>query len=107
MSNLTQIVILLGAAVLVVPLLKRLGLASVLGFLVAGVLIGPWGLGLINAPTAILHVTEFGVVLLMFVIGLELQPSRLWVLRHSVFGMGGHRCCVAGCCSELLPMCWA
>ena len=99
MSNLTQIVILLGAAVLVVPLLKRLGLASVLGFLVAGVLIGPWGLGLINAPTAILHVTEFGVVLLMFVIGLELQPSRLWVLRHSVFGMGGAQVL---CCGLLL-----
>ncbi|MDF0604104.1 monovalent cation:proton antiporter-2 (CPA2) family protein [Neisseriaceae bacterium TC5R-5] len=86
---LTQVVFLLAAAVIVVPVLQRFGLASVLGFLVAGIVIGPWGLGLVNDTAAVLHATEFGVVLLMFVIGLELQPSRLWVLRHAVFGVGG------------------
>ncbi|GLR11825.1 potassium transporter [Chitinimonas prasina] len=89
MSLLSQGVVLLASAVVAVPLLKRLGLASVLGYLAAGVAIGPWGLGLIAQPDAILHTTEFGVVLLLFIIGLELQPSRLWVLRRAVFGLGG------------------
>lgn len=89
MSVLSQAVVLLAAAVMVVPLLRYFGMASVLGYLVAGVLIGPWGLRLIEGPGEILHATEFSVVLLMFVIGLELQPSRLWVLRHSVFIVGG------------------
>ncbi|WP_269531170.1 monovalent cation:proton antiporter-2 (CPA2) family protein [Chitinimonas sp. BJYL2] len=89
MSPLTQAVVLLAAAVVAVPLLKRFGLASVLGYLAAGVAIGPWGLGLIEEPEVILHTTEFGVVLLLFIIGLELQPSRLWVLRRAVFGLGG------------------
>ncbi|MDR3426119.1 MULTISPECIES: monovalent cation:proton antiporter-2 (CPA2) family protein [Silvimonas] len=89
MPGLSQAIVLLAAAVLVVPILKRLGLASVLGYLAAGILIGPWGLQLVHQPEEILHTTEFGVVLLMFVIGLELQPSRLWVLRRSVFGLGG------------------
>ncbi|MGQ5524088.1 monovalent cation:proton antiporter-2 (CPA2) family protein [Chitinimonas sp. PSY-7] len=89
MTLLSQSVVLLASAVIAVPLLKRFGLASVLGYLAAGVAIGPWGLGLIGDPTAILHATEFGVVLLLFIIGLELQPSRLWVLRRAVFGLGG------------------
>ncbi|GAB7126822.1 monovalent cation:proton antiporter-2 (CPA2) family protein [Silvimonas sp. JCM 19000] len=89
MPGLTQAILLLAAAVLVVPILKRFGLAAVLGYLVAGVLIGPWGLKLVGEPEQILQTTEFGVVLLMFVIGLELQPSRLWVLRRAVFGLGG------------------
>ncbi|GAB3268680.1 monovalent cation:proton antiporter-2 (CPA2) family protein [Chitinimonas naiadis] len=89
MSLLSQGVVLLASAVVAVPLLKRFGLASVLGYLAAGVAIGPWGLGLIDQPEAILHTTEFGVVLLLFIIGLELQPSRLWVLRRVVFGLGG------------------
>ncbi|MFC4160889.1 monovalent cation:proton antiporter-2 (CPA2) family protein [Chitinimonas lacunae] len=89
MSLLSQSVVLLAAAVIAVPLFKRFGLASVLGYLAAGVAIGPWGAKLIEAPEAILHVTEFGVVLLLFVIGLELQPARLWVLRRAVFGLGG------------------
>ncbi len=88
-AGLTQAILLLAAAVLVVPILKRFGLAAVLGYLVAGVLIGPWGLKLVGEPEQILQTTEFGVVLLMFVIGLELQPSRLWVLRRAVFGLGG------------------
>lgn len=89
MTILSQAVVLLAAAVLVVPLLRYFGMASVLGYLVAGLLIGPWGLRLIEGSREILHATEFSVVLLMFVIGLELQPSRLWVLRHSVFIVGG------------------
>jgi monovalent cation:proton antiporter-2 (CPA2) family protein len=88
MSLIQQIAIFLGAAVLMVPLFKRLGLGAVLGYLVAGVLIGPSGFGLISDVTAIYHFGEFGVVLLLFIIGLELQPSRLWVLRRSVFGLG-------------------
>ena len=85
---LTQTAFLLFAAVILVPLAKRLGLGAVLGYLVAGVLLGPWGLGLIRNVEAILHFGEFGVVLLLFVIGLELKPSRLWVLRRPVFGLG-------------------
>ncbi len=89
MPPLSQAVVLLAAAVVAVPLLKQFGLASVMGFLVAGVTIGPWGLSLIDQPDVILHTTEFGVVLLLFIIGLELQPTRLWVLRRAVFGLGG------------------
>jgi monovalent cation:proton antiporter-2 (CPA2) family protein len=84
-----EIAIFLAAAVIAVPLAKRLGLGAVLGFLLAGVAIGPWGFGFIANVTDILHFSEFGVVLLMFIIGLELQPSRLWRLRREVFGMGG------------------
>jgi len=79
----------LAAAVIFVPLFQRFGLGAVLGYLAAGIVIGPSGLGLIGDVEAILHLSEFGVVLLLFVIGLELQPSRLWRLRHSVLGMGG------------------
>jgi glutathione-regulated potassium-efflux system ancillary protein KefC/glutathione-regulated potassium-efflux system protein KefB len=83
-----QIAIFLAAAVLIVPLFRKLGLGTVIGYLAAGILIGPWGLGLVSDVESILHLSEFGIVLLLFVIGLELQPSRLWVLRHPVFGMG-------------------
>ncbi|BAL22499.1 monovalent cation:proton antiporter-2 (CPA2) family protein [Azoarcus sp. KH32C] len=85
---LTQTAFLLLAAVILIPLAKRVGLGAVLGYLVAGVLLGPWGLGVIRDVEAILHFGEFGVVLLLFVIGLELRPSRLWVLRRPVFGLG-------------------
>lgn len=85
---LSQTAIFLFAAVLMVPIARRLGLGAVLGYLAAGVLIGPWGLRLIDDVEAILHFSEFGVVLFLFIIGLELQPSRLWVLRRSVFGLG-------------------
>lgn len=80
--------IYLAAAVLVVPVAKRLGLGAVLGYLLAGIAIGPWGLGLIREVETILHFAEFGVVLLLFVIGLELEPKRLWALRRSIFGWG-------------------
>ncbi len=89
MSLLSQAVVLLSAAVIAVPLLKRLGMSSVMGYLAAGVVIGPWCLGLVDQPDEILHTAELGVVLLLFIIGLELQPSRLWVLRRRVFGLGG------------------
>ncbi|WP_257450938.1 monovalent cation:proton antiporter-2 (CPA2) family protein [Archangium lipolyticum] len=89
MSFLHQALVFLAAAVVSVPLFKRLGLGSVLGYLTAGVVIGPWGAGLISDVENILHFAELGVVLLLFVIGLELQPSRLWELRRSVFGLGG------------------
>ncbi len=85
---LSQTAIFLAAAVLMVPIARKLGLGAVLGYLAAGVLIGPWGLRLIDDVGAILHFAEFGVVLFLFIIGLELQPSRLWVLRRQVFGLG-------------------
>lgn len=88
MSMLVQTSIFLGAAVCAVPLFKRLRLGAVLGYLAAGVAIGPWALGLVGDVDSILHFAEIGVVLLLFVIGLELQPTRLWVLRKSVFGLG-------------------
>ncbi|HYH99230.1 monovalent cation:proton antiporter-2 (CPA2) family protein [Hyalangium sp.] len=89
MSLLQQALIFLAATVVAVPLFKRLGLGSVLGYLAAGMIIGPWGIRAISDVESILHFAEFGVVLLLFLIGLELQPSRLWELRKSVFGLGG------------------
>ncbi len=86
--DLLPIVILLGAAVLAVPLFKRFGLGSVLGYLAAGLAIGPYGLGLFSDPQAILHVAELGVVMFLFIIGLEMQPSRLWAMRGEIFGLG-------------------
>jgi glutathione-regulated potassium-efflux system protein KefB len=77
------------AAVIAVPLFRRLGLGAVLGYLAAGIAIGPDGLGLIDDPESTLTASEFGVVMLLFVIGLELSPARLWVMRRQVFGLGG------------------
>lgn len=87
-SLLTNALIYLAAAVVAVPLAKRLGLGAVLGYLLAGMAIGPWGLKLIGDVETILHFSEFGVVLLLFLIGLELEPSRLWSLRRQIFGWG-------------------
>ena len=87
-SFLQQIALFLGCSLLVVPLLKRLGLAAVLGYLATGMLLGPNLLGLVKHTGHIMHVAEYGVVMLLFIIGLELQPARLWVLRKSVFGLG-------------------
>ena len=89
MAFLGQVAIFLAAAVVVVPLAKRAGLGSVLGYMLAGVIVGPWALNLVHDEQAILHFAEFGVVLLLFVIGLELQPRRLWAMRRAVFGLGG------------------
>jgi glutathione-regulated potassium-efflux system ancillary protein KefC len=85
---LSNALIYLLAAVVAVPVAKRLGLGAVLGYLMAGIAIGPWGLSLISEVEDILHFSEFGVVLLLFVIGLELDPKRLWALRRSIFGWG-------------------
>lgn len=80
--------IYLGATVLAVPVFKRLGLGSVLGYIAAGVAVGPFGFGFLSDVDAVRHVSEFGVILLLFVIGLELRPTRLWRLRGDIFGLG-------------------
>ncbi len=85
---LTAGVIYLVAAVIVVPVAARLGIGAVLGYLLAGIAIGPWGLGFISDVDEILHFSELGVVFLMFIIGLELNPAKLWALRRSIFGVG-------------------
>ena len=89
--------IYLSAAVIAVPLSKALGLGSIIGYLVAGLAIGPWGLGLVSNVTDILHFAEFGVVLMLFLVGLELEPKRLWSLRRPIFGWGSAQvlACVA------------
>ncbi len=85
-----QALIYLGAAVISVPLAKKMGLGSVLGYLLAGIIIGPFVLSLVgNEANEVMHFAEFGVVLMLFVIGLELQPSLLWKMRRSIFGLGG------------------
>ncbi|XDD50208.1 monovalent cation:proton antiporter-2 (CPA2) family protein [Leptospira sp. WS92.C1] len=86
---LLTLIIFLGAAVIAVPLFKKIGLGSVVGYLIGGGIIGPWGIGLITDVQSILHLSEFGVVLLLFLIGLELKPQRLWILRRPIFGLGG------------------
>ncbi|RQP26258.1 glutathione-regulated potassium-efflux system protein KefC [Piscinibacter terrae] len=78
----------LAAAVVAVPLAKLLGLGSIIGYLGAGILIGPWGLKLVTDPADMLHFAEFGVVLMLFLVGLELEPRRLWALRKPIFGWG-------------------
>ena len=89
MSVLAQALVFLAATVVAVPIARRLGLGSVLGYLAAGVVIGPSGARLIPNVEQVLHFAELGVVLFLFIIGLELQPRRLWELRRSVFGLGG------------------
>ena len=79
----------LGAAVIAVPLARALGLGSIIGYLGAGIAIGPFGLKLVTDPAAMLHFAEFGVVLMLFLVGLELEPKRLWALRRPIFGWGG------------------
>ena len=88
MSLLQESIVYLLAAIIMVPISRRLGLGSVLGYLAAGIVIGPFGAKLIQDPEHILHFAELGVVFLLFIVGLELQPSRLWVLRKMVFGLG-------------------
>ncbi len=86
--DLPAVVTLLAAAVVAVPLFKRAGLGSVLGYLAAGLAIGPFGVGLFSDPMAILNAAELGVVMFLFIIGLEMQPSRLWAMRRDIFGLG-------------------
>ena len=80
--------VFLAAAVIAVPLAKALGLGSIIGYLAAGIVIGPFGLKLVSQPETILHFAEFGVVLMLFLVGLELEPRRLWALRRPIFGWG-------------------
>jgi monovalent cation:proton antiporter-2 (CPA2) family protein len=89
MNLVPEALIFLGAAVLIVPLLKKAGLGTVFGYLATGIIIGPFGLGLAGDIESTRHFAELGIVLLFFVIGLEMQPARLWALRGSIFGMGG------------------
>ncbi|PWQ99418.1 monovalent cation:proton antiporter-2 (CPA2) family protein [Leucothrix pacifica] len=89
MDSLLQAFIFLSAGVVAVPIASRLGLGSVLGYLIAGVLIGPFALNLLHDATQLMHFAEFGVVMMLFLIGLELQPSLLWRMRFPILGMGG------------------
>ena len=95
-SELVKVVALLGAAVVMVPLFRRLGLGSVLGYFAAGLAIGPFGFGWFADPQAILHTAELGVVMFLFVIGLEMRPSHLWSLRNEIFGLGTLQIVVCG-----------
>ena len=100
-TELLQVVALLGAGVIAVPIFKRLSLGSILGYLAAGLVIGPFGLGIFSEPASILHVAELGVVMFLFIIGLEMRPSRLWSLRREIFGLGVLHVAV---CAFLLTM---
>ena len=93
---LLHMVFYLVAAVVLVPLAKRAGMGAVLGYLAAGALIGPWGLSLIGNVEDVLSVSEFGVVLMLFLIGLELEPKKLWSLRRPIFGWGGAQVLIVG-----------
>jgi glutathione-regulated potassium-efflux system protein KefB len=95
-GDLVKVVTLLGAAVVAVPLFKRLGLGSVLGYLAAGLAIGPFGFGLFTDPQTILNTAELGVVMFLFVIGLEMRPSHLWSMRRDIFGLGSLQVVVCG-----------
>src|SRR6476660_7376054 len=97
---LTNSLIYLSAAVIAVPVSRYLGLGSIIGYLAAGIAIGPWGLGLVRNVEEILHFAEFGVVLMLFLVGLELEPRRLWNLRRPIFGWGGAQ--VGACTAALL-----
>jgi len=103
-GQLVKAVALLGAAVVMVPLFRRLGLGSVLGYLCAGLLIGPFGLGWFSDPQAILHTAELGVVMFLFVIGLEMRPAHLWGLRRQIFGLGALQ--IGLCIAVLTAVAW-
>ncbi|MFC1399298.1 monovalent cation:proton antiporter-2 (CPA2) family protein [Acinetobacter lactucae] len=96
MSFLLQATIFLGASLILVPLGKRLGIATVLGYLFTGILLGPSVLNIAHDPEAIMELAEFGVILLMFLIGLELRPQRLWEMRDSIFVMGSLQVLISG-----------
>jgi len=89
-------VVLLAAAVIAVPIFKRIGLGSVLGYLIAGLVIGPFGFAFFQDSTAILHIAELGIVMYLFLIGLEMQPSHLWSLRREIFGLGTLQIIICG-----------
>ncbi|AMO22801.1 glutathione-regulated potassium-efflux system protein KefC [Ramlibacter solisilvae] len=99
---LTNALIYLSAAVIAVPLARAVGLGSIIGYLAAGIVIGPWGLGLVSDVDSILHFAEIGVVLMLFLVGLELEPRRLWNLRRPIFGGGSVQ--VLGCAALLFAI---
>ncbi|WP_299442866.1 monovalent cation:proton antiporter-2 (CPA2) family protein [uncultured Rhodospira sp.] len=103
--SLLDILALLACAVVFVTLFQRLGLGSVLGYLVAGLIIGPWGLGLITEGEDLLHFAELGVVFLLFLIGIEMKPARLWLMRKDVLGLGTAQVTVTG--ALLAGLAWA
>src|SRR3954469_18003390 len=88
-SGLYQVFIYLLAAIVAVPVAKRLGLGSVIGYLLAGAVIGPYALRFIEGGGDVMHFAEFGVVMMLFVIGLELRPALLWKMRRPILGLGG------------------
>ncbi len=94
--ELIHAVTLLGAAVVAVPVFRKLGLGSILGYLAAGLAIGPFGLGMFDDPETLLHVAELGVVMFLFVIGLEMRPTKLWGLRRAIFGLGAAQVLACG-----------
>ncbi len=102
--NLLPVVVLLGAAVIAVPLFKRLGLGSVLGYLAAGLAIGPYGLKLVTDAESIIPIAELGVVMFLFIIGLEMKPSHLWNLRRQIFGLGTLQIFISGALMTLVSM---
>ncbi len=93
---LADVLVLLAAAVIAVPVFQRLGFGPVLGYLAAGTIVGPWGLGLIDQVEEIRHLAEFGVIFLLFIIGIELKPARLWAMRRTVFGLGSAQVMLTG-----------
>lgn len=103
-SDLAPVVVLLTAAVIGVPLFRRLGLGSVLGYLSAGLFIGPFGVAWFSDPGAILHIAELGVVMFLFVVGLEMRPSKLWALRGAIFGLGSMQALVSGALLTVVGM---
>lgn len=102
MNSLLQVTIFLAAALVLVPLGKRFGIATVLGYLFTGILLGPSILNIANDPDEIMKLAEYGVIMLMFLIGLELRPQRLWQMRQSIFVLGGLQMAVTGTVLMLL-----
>ncbi|HEY1074057.1 monovalent cation:proton antiporter-2 (CPA2) family protein [Brevundimonas sp.] len=102
--DLGHVAALLAAGVVAVPVFRKIGLGSVLGYLAAGAAIGPFGLALFREPETILHVAEFGVVIFLFIIGLEMRPKRLWGMRNEIFGLGAAQVGLAGVALTLVAM---
>ncbi|MBY8826320.1 monovalent cation:proton antiporter-2 (CPA2) family protein [Sphingomonas colocasiae] len=102
--GLGSVVVLLSAAVVAVPVFRRLGLGSVLGYLAAGLAIGPFGLGLFSDAETLLHTAELGVVMFLFIIGLEMRPAKLWKLRRQIFGLGVAQVLTCGVLLTLVGM---
>lgn len=103
-GDLMPAVLLLGTTVLAVPIFKRLGLGTVLAYLCSGLVVGPFGLGWFKDAAAIVHVAELGVVMFLFVVGLEMRPSHLWTLRKAIFGLGSLQMVVCGVLLTLVGM---